>query len=157
MNQVWNLAKSKRNTSSYYGLTVMFAGLSTLPILSLSALLLLRCRRSKSTFLSPAVTAGELTPIGLRTCTERVWRCCDVMWPNREIFCAGVRLCNCAVLDAGEWSSFISVSSYMWQIKHLYRIAAARRFSNGKTKTIEVQHLTNFGCLMCGISPRKVS
>jgi len=138
-------------------LTVMLAGLSTLPILSLSALLLLRCRRSKSIFLSPAATAGELPPTVLRTCTERVWWCCDVMWPKREIFCAGVRLCNCAVLDGGEWSSFSSGSSYMWKTTHFYRIAAAQSFSNGKTKTREVQPLTNFGCLMCGISPRKVS
>jgi len=106
--------------------SVMLAGLSWLPILSLSVLLLLRCRRSRSIFLSPAVTAGELTPTVLRTCTERVWWCCDAMWPKREILCAGVRLCNCAVLDGGEWSSFSSGSS-------------------------------NFGCLMCGISPRKVS
>lgn len=130
MNQVSNHATSNRNTSSHCGLTMMFTGLSMLPILSLSALLLLRCRRSKSIFLSPAVTAGELGPTDLRTCTERVWWCCDVMWPKWEILCAGVRLCNCAVLAGGEWSSFSSGSSYMWQIKHFHRIAAAQSFSN---------------------------
>jgi hypothetical protein len=106
---------SPTETCHLTGLTVMLAGLSTLPILSFSVLLLLRCRRSKSAFLSPAGTAGELTATGLRTCTERGWWWCDVTWPKRDILCVGARLCSCTVLDGGEWSSFSSGSSYTWQ------------------------------------------
>lgn len=134
MKQVSNHVMSNRNTSSHCGLTMMLAGLSTLPILSLSVLLLLRCRRSKSTFLSPAVTAGELTPTVLRTCTERVWWCCDVMWPKRETFCAGVRLCNCGVLDGGEWSSFSSGSSYMRIKNTLWQKYSNTKFSKWTNK-----------------------
>jgi hypothetical protein len=79
----------------YNLLTVMFPGLSKFPILSLSLLLLLRCRRRESTFLSPAATTGELiTPTDLRMCAGRAWWCCDVMRLKSETFCVGVRVRN---------------------------------------------------------------
>jgi hypothetical protein len=118
----------------FLGLSV-FPILSMLPILSLSLLLLLRCRRSESTFFSPVLTVGELiTPTGLRICTGRAWWwcCCDMMRPKSETLCVGVRLRNCAILEGEEWSSFISGSSCTWQTKQFYRISAAFYISNNK-------------------------
>ena len=94
-------------------LTEILAGLS------LSVLLLLRCRRSVSTFLSPVVITGVLTTAGdLRICTGFAWwwwwwwgGWCDVMRPNKLAFCVGVKLRNCEALDGGGWASFSSGSS----------------------------------------------